>query len=380
MSRWLYHQMLVSSQLGGGASVAVGIHQRAVENRGDVSRLIVPVGGAAEQLAREAGFPKVNYRIDRLLDKRPIVSLAENARILGGLLPARRGIIHVHAPHVFGALRPMLKAIGFKTVLHVHLDFPAEQLRWAMKSSPDLVVLCAEYMRPVVEQAMSAAGHDKARIKVLRNAIDVATFEPEFDRVGARERLRIGSNPKWPTLLVAANLSPHKGQETAIRAVAHLKCSGCDVGLWLAGLDRSGDEGYLESLKSLCLELEVRDRVEFLGFRKDVPKLLQAVDFLLLPSTSEGLPLVILEAQATGTLVLAAPTAGIPEVVKDGISGRLIGAKDPESYAHGIREMLDAPQKYAAMVDQARQHVRKNHDFRAYSTRMLAEYDELMQS
>jgi len=64
-------------------------------------------------------------------------------------------------------------------------------------------------------------------------------------------------------------------------------------------------------LQALCSELGVADQIRFLGHREDIPDLLRAADILLLPSTNEGLPLSVLEAQATKVPVLAAPTAGI---------------------------------------------------------------------
>ena len=77
--------------------------------------------------------------------------------------------------------------------------------------------------------------------------------------------------------------------------------------------------------------------VRLLGQRDDANVLLRAADFFLLPSTNEGLPLSILEAQATKVPVLAAPTAGIPEIVRDAETGFLIPATDAPGYAHRIR-------------------------------------------
>src|SRR5262249_39146420 len=83
---------------------------------------------------------------------------------------------------------------------------------------------------------------------------------------------------------------------------------------------------YTTRLQDLCNELGVADRIRFLGHREDVPDLLRAADIFFLPSTSEGLPLSVLEAQATKVPVLAAATAGIPEVITDGETAFLIPA------------------------------------------------------
>ena len=146
-----------------------------------------------------------------------------------------------------------------------------------------------------------------------------------------------------PLVLMVANLAPHKGQETAIRAMAILKKAGINVACWLAGVERRGEGDYTTRLQELCNELGVADRIRFLGHREDVPDLLRAADIFLLPSTSEGLPLSVLEAQATKVPVLAAPTAGIPEVITDGETGFLIPAEDAVGYAQRIESLLNCP-------------------------------------
>ena len=114
---------------------------------------------------------------------------------------------------------------------------------------------------------------------------------------------------------MVANLAPHKGQDTILRAAAILKERNVNVHFWFAGVERGGRTEFSSILEALAKQLEVVDHVKFLGQRHDIPLLLQAADFFVLPSTSEGLPLSILEAQACGVPVFAAPTAGIPEII-----------------------------------------------------------------
>src|SRR5262249_45835054 len=255
--------------------------------------------------------PYTRYRVDRLTGGSRLRSLFENARLYGRMPRKRGAVVHVHAPFVYGAARPFFSAARVKTVLHVHLDFNAEQLAWALSSPPDTVIVCADFMRPAVEAALP--GGAPTRVRVIRNAIDVRQFAGG-ERAAAKRQL--GVREDLPLLMVIANLAPHKGQETAVRAIAGLRDLGLEAGLWLVGAERSEGQGYLATLQRLVQDLQVQDRVTFAGFRNDVAQLLRAADMVLLPSTSEGLPLTILEAQAAGALVLAAPTAGIPEVIE----------------------------------------------------------------
>ena len=370
-----YHQMLVSPHLGGGEKVALELHNHVVTRCGpSSSHLWVPLGGVAEQMVREKGYPYTPYNVDRLDSSGPVGTGLEGLRLFFHAFPYRGGIVHVHSPFVYGAARSFLRAARMKTVLHIHLDFTADNLRWALSSPPDRIVVCAQFMEKAVEQALQGIPRPP-RISVIRNAIDTTRF---FATDRSVAKARIGVAASEPLLMVVANLAPHKGQETAVRAVARLKERAVFVKLWIVGTERSDGRGFLVRLQSLCARLGVEDRVYFAGFRQDVPELLQAADFLLLPSTSEGLPLCILEAQASRAVVLAAPTAGIPEVVTDRITGFLIAANDDAGYAERLAALISNRVMTESIADVAAQLVKDRHNMPLYGDRILAEYDELL--
>ena len=217
-----------------------------------------------------------------------------------------------------------------------------------------------------IRQALGERGA-ALRIAPAPNAVDTQRFR-SGDRDGTKRRL--GATPGRPLALMLANLAPHKGQETAIRAVAELKARGTDIDLWLAGVERHGRQEYGQHLRSLAAGLGVADRVRFLGFRTDGPDLLRAADFLLLPSTHEGLPLSIVEAQASKTPVLAAPTAGIPEVIADGETGFLIAAADAAGYADRMEQLLRDPDLRQRITDRALANVLGEYTMDAYCRRV----------
>lgn len=367
--------MLVSPHVGGGAKLAMEIHKYIIATRGPRSRLLLPKGAEAEQSAIDQNLAFIGYDLGHLVSQNRFISYMENLYLYIRTTHHNRGIIHVHSPFVYGAARPLFFTSKIKTVLHIHLDFTYEQLRWALKLPPDLILICADFMRSTVERTLSEIKHNNSKIQVILNAVDTKRFF-SLDRATAKAQLGIREN--LPLLMVIANLSPHKGQETAIRAVALLKANGFQVKLWIVGEEREPGQNYLDKLKSLSMELRVADLVDFVGFRNDIPQLLQATDFLLLPSTKEGLPLVILEAQASKSLVLAAPTAGIPEVIKDGLTGYLIAADDFQGYANKIAFLLNNPIYVNRIVQNAYQNIYQNHDMKKYCSKVLHEYDELL--
>ena len=129
-------------------------------------------------------------------------------------------------------------------------------------------------------------------------------------------------------------------------------------------------------LRALSGFLGIQNQVEFLGFRHDTPVLLRAADFLLLPSTSEGLPLAVLEAQATKVPVLAAPTAGIPEVVRDGETGFLIPSTDAPAYAACLERLLGDAALYQRVAERAYEQTTREYNEQRYWKRIGELYQE----
>jgi glycosyltransferase involved in cell wall biosynthesis len=369
------HQFLVSREYGGGAEIALQLARHA--HRMDASSICVwaPGEGPAAVKVREFNLPMQFYDGQGIYSRSALRAGAANLAVAARLRRSGRGLIHIHSPYTYAALRHGFRLAGVKTVVHIHLDFDVDALRWALKRPPDLIVTCAQSLVDQVRCALPAAYAERQRIVAAPNAVNLERFKPR-DKTVAKKC--VGAPHNRPLLLIMANLSPHKGQETAIRAVARLRQRGIDVQLWLAGADRSPDKTYEPLLSSMATELGVRDRVTFLGFRNDGPDLLRAADIVLLPSTSEGLPLTLLEAQACHVPVIAAPTAGIPEIIEDGETGFLAPARDSDQYAAIIEALLQQPEMARRIVDQAATRCRAQHSWETYQRRIFEVYRQTL--
>jgi len=227
-----------------------------------------------------------------------------------------------------------------------------------------------------VRSALSESQLQESELKVIRNGVDIARFTPNPQ---LRAKVRQQYEVDGPVLLMLANLAPHKGQETAIRVVRELKRRGMRVSLWLAGEDRSETQAYLGFLKELVCELGLQEQVTLLGFRKDTEGLLNGADLVLLPSTSEGLPLSLLQAQATGVPVLAAPTAGVPEIITHEETGFLIPAQEYETYADVVVRLLGDKDGYQRVAAAALKECRRNFSWESFDRAILALYDSLLE-
>jgi glycosyltransferase involved in cell wall biosynthesis len=362
----------VSKELGGAALIALRMAAR-INARGDRTAVWLPGVGPAEDEARHLGLPAVRYDLTGALGKGRFRSAWSNWKFNRALATYGAGIVHVHSPEAYGALRWGLRAGNVKRIVHVHIQGEIDHAGWTFRVPPELIVTCARFLVEEVRSGIPAEFRDSQRIVAVPNAVDLERYKPG-DRCAAKSKLGLS---QAPLVLMLANLAPHKGQETAVQAVAVLKNQGVNVNCWLAGVERHGAAAYTARLKNLIECLGVEDRVAMVGHRRDIPQLLRAADFLLLPSTDEGMPLAVLEAQASKAVVIAAPTAGIPEIVDDGRTGYLVPASDAEGYAARIAALIDEPAAQEHVAQAAYRMVHEHHSETAYCTRIDELYVEL---
>jgi len=193
--------------------------------------------------------------------------------------------------------------------------------------------------------------YPRARTRVVPNGIDVdGVARAAADRTGARRAL--GLDPGVPVVLCAARLAREKGHHFLLHAIAEVARTIPGMQLLLAG-----DGSLRPELEAIAATLALGDRVAFLGWRDDVPRLMAACDLLVLPSLSECLPLVCLEAMAAGRPVVASAVGGIPEVVVEGVTGRLVAPGDTGGLAAAITDLLRDPDLARAMGQAGRARV-----------------------
>lgn len=132
--------------------------------------------------------------------------------------------------------------------------------------------------------------------------------------------------PETDFLLIhVGRLVPVKQQHHSIRALSALRKSGISARLWIVGEALLEEEqGYRRDLEALSQDLEVDDRVAFLGHRKDAMRLIRGADVLVLTSKYEGLPNVLVEAGLASRPAVTFRVCGAEEVVEDGVTGFVV--------------------------------------------------------
>ncbi len=187
-----------------------------------------------------------------------------------------------------------------------------------------------------VRERLRYTHHLKAeKTLTLYNAVNLERFKP-LDADDARKTLGYPLDKKL--VCAVAMLIPEKGLQHLITAVA-LLVHDYDMKDLMAVI--AGEGYYREELEQLVDKLQVSNNVRFLGRRSDVQMLIAAADIVVVPSTwAEAFGLIIAEAMACARPVVASSVGGIPELVEDGVTGRVVKAGDSKALSDAMHALL----------------------------------------
>ena len=199
-------------------------------------------------------------------------------------------------------------------------------MRWAARRCVGIVAV-SEALR----KSMIDLGIDAAKISVLRNGVDLATFGGH-DRTSARRELGLDGT----VLVSVGNLVPEKGHQHAIRALQELPSARLVV------IGQGSQEG---ALRRLAAELGVESRVTWIGVlpQLELARYYTAADATVLMSAREGLPNVLLESMACGTPVVATNVGGVPEIVTTPEAGVVVEEASSATLASALKALLANP-------------------------------------
>jgi glycosyltransferase involved in cell wall biosynthesis len=186
---------------------------------------------------------------------------------------------------------------------------------------------------------LKAEGIPSARLRLNHNGIDLEAFDGS---AGEREETRRAEkwDPDEIVIATVANLIPYKGHVDLLQAFARL---ADNLPPWRLVLVGQGGTAFTQELRGLSQRLGLAERVDFLGGRADVPRLLKAADAGILASHQEGFPNAILEYMAASLPVIATATGGNLDAVCDDQTGLLIPPAAPELLAQAVTSLLSDP-------------------------------------
>jgi glycosyltransferase involved in cell wall biosynthesis len=227
--------------------------------------------------------------------------------------------------------------------------------RWAYQRARSVVSVSEQ-----VRRELQSIGIGAEHLRMIPNGVDTEEFRPQ---VANRGDLGL---PTGPLLLFVGDIkTPRKNLDTLLRALVNVPGTGLLV------VGRIEGSPY----PALAARLGLQDRVWFLGYRRDIPQLMQAVDIFVFPSRYEACSLVLLEAAASGLPVVAAKATGGTELLTSECSVLLDNAEDPSELAAALRTLVDSETTRVQMGRAARS-VALSNSWAVMARRYLQLYQE----
>jgi glycosyltransferase involved in cell wall biosynthesis len=348
--------VLNSLGMGGAEKLALAVAERMATRGHDVA-LVALMPCLPEQWSTTLPVTYLDMR------KNPADAAAGFRRGRHFLREFRPDLVHSHSFHANMLARLLIIGMPHAVVVSsVHNVYEGGWMRMlAYRMTDRWSVRTVAVSQAAADRFIRLKAIPEHKCSVRVPGIDTEVFAPDATRRAAtRERMGRAVTGAESTFvwLCAGRIAPAKDYPNLLRAFAKVVQQRSDMQLWIAG---GGSEGAREELESMADNLGIREKVHFLGLRRDLPELLDAADGFVLASAWEGLPQVIIEAMAMEKPVVATDVGGVRELLGErsaGISGALIAgtlapAKDPEALAAAMLRTMQQNRNDAALEGKA---------------------------
>lgn len=355
---------LVSEQIGGGNRSLLTLWSAL---RGQVqATAVAPRFGPMSSACTTAG---VQYRVipaDGPSRQHPVTTLRRWLEWRRLLWEGEIQIVHSNGTE---AARPAALPAWTRRCVHVcHVRFPSppEDIRWSFRGlpKPDAFVFNSEALRREMARHVARACPASLQ-RVIHNGVDLTRFRPSY------------APKSMPVVGIVANLAPVKGHPDFLMMARLLERAGVRADYWIVGGDIHGS-GYGQKLETLCRELELSQRVRFLGHRDDVPEIIREMDVLVCASHQETFGRCLIEAMACAKPVVATRVGGIPEVVDDHVTGLLVPPASPGALAEAVGVLLRTPARRRQMGEAGLARVRARFSAEAHANAVMRLYEQLV--
>ncbi|MFC1926561.1 glycosyltransferase family 4 protein [Chloroflexota bacterium] len=244
------------------------------------------------------------------------------------------GILHLHLTKaiVFGILLKTLYYRNIKIIVHEHGK--AFKNNWlynlflrCVKTRVHLFIAVSEATK---RKLIENAGIPGKKIKTLYDFVDLEHFNSQKIKINRlEERGNLGLNESDFVIGFAGRLSKVKGCQYLIKAVPHINIPGIKVLI-------AGDGAERAELEKLAEDLNIKDKITFLGYFNKMSNFYHIIDILVVPSRFESFGIVVIEAQASGIPVVASDVGALNELIEDGENGLLFDFANERDLAEKV--------------------------------------------
>jgi glycosyltransferase involved in cell wall biosynthesis len=323
--------------------------------------------GSMEAEVRASGVRTIELP-ELVREPSPALDLQACAKLTALLRRERPEIVHTHTSKAGFVGRIAARAAGIPHVIHTPHGHVFHSYESRLKTA--MFLLAERACRPLARRLVALTPRERDEHvelgvgrdgdwTVVHSGVDFAPFLAARGS-GSEARRALGIPSEHTVIGTVGRLVPIKGQCYLVDAFARVAAGRGDLHLLLVGDGELRDEleGRARSANLGIVSHDRRvpesipqggSRVHFLGLRRDVPRLMAAMDLFALPSLNEGMGRVLVEAMSMGLPCVASRVSGIPDVVEEGSTGILAPPRDPAGLATGLQTLLNDPALRADM-------------------------------
>jgi glycosyltransferase involved in cell wall biosynthesis len=344
---------ICASPSWGGMEMHVGFLSTHLARSG---HQIIPVcypGSPLDRDWQERGFMPLRLRLGGYLHPSAIRRLAQ------WLEEMKVDLVHSHYSRDLWTIAPALqinRRVPLILTKHIGTQKPKRDLlhRWIYRRV-DHVVAISEVIR---QNILATHPISADRVSVVHHGVDLSQFEPnENERASARQEL--GFTPEHFVLGIIGRLQVSKGYLEFLEMARRLRPELPLARYLLIGEASRGEASAAQTILGKIRDWQVDDIVYPLGFRRDIPRLLNAMDIFVFPSHAEAFGLVLIEAMATAKPVVSSGCDGVLDIVRDRETGLLTPPRNVDALCAAVRMLAHDPAQRLAMAQRGREHVLK---------------------
>lgn len=353
------------AKLGGGGKSLLSLLAHLPEF-GWNAHVVVPGEGQFTDALADMGIAHTIYPFTPIEAHNPLGSwrtLRSWRRLIGSVRPQ---LIHANGFEISRSFSLAARSLGVPYITHVRFPVEPEGARWVLRGlpKPAAFIFNSGAMRDRLWPFLSNIAPD-SRPLVVHNAVDLKEFTPA----------------PWPAappnrIGIIANFAKFKRHEDFLGMAAEMLKERQDLAFWVVGDDTEGS-GRRAVLEKMADDLGITHAVEFLGHRLDIPDLIRKLHVLVVPSDFEPFGRVVIEAMACGRPVVGSRSGGIPEIIEEGVTGRLAEVGDLKGFARAALELIDDRTRWEAMSVAAQQAATQHFSATAHVRNIVAIYEQL---